>query len=272
MDWYKTTLVFCGLLCLTLSGCKKSVFDGAKAMAETEALGKISPRESGGGGAPAKPSRPSGGSSPSFPPGAMPPGGPPSGSSSSSSSDSTPPSGGGSQTASQQVRIWPDKVSNRLVISAPKSKLPEVMRLLDILDTDKPQDVTVRILALKNVSASDLAKELTPLYQKMGGRSPRETIEVTANERSNSLIIFSSEANFKVIEKLVTGLDTEDAMDKVTRTFPLKNADAQDAMQRMLQATPLRRVELRRTTLDEVFVRLVGGDESVLAAQEAAGD
>ena len=51
-----------------------------------------------------------------------------------------------------------------------------------------------------------------------------------------------------------------------------ENADAQDAMQRMLQATPLRRVELRRTTLDEVFVRLVGGDESVLAAQEAAGD
>jgi general secretion pathway protein D len=163
----------------------------------------------------------------------MPPGGPPSGSSSSSSSDSTPPSGGGSQTASQQVRIWPDKVSNRLVISAPKSKLPEVMRLLDILDTDKPQDVTVRILALKNVSASDLAKELTPLYQKMGGRSPRETIEVTANERSNSLIIYSSEANFKVIEKLVTGLDTEDAMDKVTRTFPLKNADAQDVAKQL---------------------------------------
>jgi ABC-2 type transport system ATP-binding protein len=51
-----------------------------------------------------------------------------------------------------------------------------------------------------------------------------------------------------------------------------ENADAQDAMQRMLQATPLRRVELRRTTPDEVFVRLVGGDESVLAAQEAAGD
>ena len=51
-----------------------------------------------------------------------------------------------------------------------------------------------------------------------------------------------------------------------------EHADAQGAMQRMLQATPLRRVELRRTTRDEVFVRLVGGDESVLAAQEAAGD
>jgi len=59
------------------------------------------------------------------------------------------------------------------------------------------------------------------------------------------------------------------------RAFQLRvaeSADPQQAMQRMLQATPLRRVELRRTTLDEVFVRLVGGDESVLAAQEATGD
>ena len=49
-------------------------------------------------------------------------------------------------------------------------------------------------------------------------------------------------------------------------------ADPQSAMRAMLAAVPLRRVELRRTTLDEVFVRLVGGDERVLAAQEVAGD
>lgn len=42
------------LLCwavLFFSGCKRAGFDGAKAMAETEALVKISPREAGGGGA-----------------------------------------------------------------------------------------------------------------------------------------------------------------------------------------------------------------------------
>ena len=48
--------------------------------------------------------------------------------------------------------------------------------------------------------------------------------------------------------------------------------DPQAAMRAMLDAAPMRRVELRRTTLDEVFVRIVGGDESVLAAQEASGD
>ena len=48
--------------------------------------------------------------------------------------------------------------------------------------------------------------------------------------------------------------------------------DPQEAMRRLLAAVPMRRVEVRRTTLDEVFVRLVGGDERVLAAQEVTGD
>ena len=56
---------------------------------------------------------------------------------------------------------------------------------------------------------------------------------MAANDRSNSLIVLSSEANFKAIEKLVTALDTEDAMEKVTRTFPLKNADAQDVAKQL---------------------------------------
>lgn len=43
-------LLLCGVL-LVFSGCKKEEFDGAKAMAETEALVKIGPREAGGGGA-----------------------------------------------------------------------------------------------------------------------------------------------------------------------------------------------------------------------------
>jgi glutaminyl-peptide cyclotransferase len=49
MNFRKTSLVCCGLLLLT--GCGKAKFDGAKAMAETEALVKIGPREAGGGGA-----------------------------------------------------------------------------------------------------------------------------------------------------------------------------------------------------------------------------
>lgn len=50
MDWWKTARVCCGLLCLTVTGCKEASFDGAKAMVETEALVEISPRDAGSGG------------------------------------------------------------------------------------------------------------------------------------------------------------------------------------------------------------------------------
>jgi type II secretion system protein D len=146
----------------------------------------------------------------------------------------SPPSTGiGSAITAPQVRLWPDRTSNRLIVSAPKSKLVEVQRLLDILDTDQPEDVSVRSLPLKNVAATDLVRELQPIYQRMSGKSRKDAIEVGANDRSNSLIILSSESNFRAIEKLVASLDTEDAQEKVVQTFMLKNADAQDVAKQL---------------------------------------
>ena len=104
-------------------------------------LGLILNAQAGGASAPSRPSRPSS-SGPSFPPGMSPmpgspssPGGasPPGGVSSSGGDSGPPPSSSSSQGGSgQQVRLWPDKSSNRLIISAPKSKLPEVLRRLQV--------------------------------------------------------------------------------------------------------------------------------------------
>jgi general secretion pathway protein D len=191
------------------------------------------------GGAPAKSAPPPRESSgpPSMPGGPIMPGGgggPPSPSGTPSGGGGTPAAAGiGAAISAPQVRLWPDRTSNRLIVSAPKSKLAEVQRLIDILDTDQPEDVTVRTISLKNVAAADLVKELAPIYQKMGGKSRKDTIEVGANDRSNSLIILSSEFNFRAIEKLVVSLDTEDAQEKVVQTFMLKNADAQDAAKQL---------------------------------------
>jgi type II secretion system protein D len=151
-----------------------------------------------------------------------------------SSGGGSPPSVGiGSTVSAPQVRLWPDRTANRLIVSAPKSKMIEVERLLEILDTDQPEDVSVRSIALKNVTATDLVRELGPIYQRMGGKSRKETVEIAANDRSNSLIILSSEANFRAVEKLVQSFDTEDAQEKVVQTFILKNADAQDVAKQL---------------------------------------
>lgn len=146
--------------------------------------------------------------------------------------------GGGAPAAAsggsgQQIRIWPDKASNRLIVTSPKARLAEVRQLLDLLDTDKPEDVTIRVLPLKNVNAEDLVKEIGPLYQKKSGKALKDNIEITANTRSNSLIILSSEANFKAFQKLIQDLDTDDAQEKAMKVFPLKNADAEDVAKQL---------------------------------------
>jgi ABC-2 type transport system ATP-binding protein len=48
--------------------------------------------------------------------------------------------------------------------------------------------------------------------------------------------------------------------------------DPQAGLRGILAAAPMRRVELRRTTLDEVFVHLVGGDAATLGEEDVGGD
>lgn len=151
-----------------------------------------------------------------------------------SSSPSAAPSGPTSAgSPSSPIKIWPDRTSNQLIVVAPKAKLEEIKKLLEVLDTDKPQDVRIRVLPLKNVNAEDLVREISPLLQKMTGKSARERVDVSANSRSNSLIILSSEENFRALQRLIEGLDREDAQERATRAFDLRNADAEDVAKQL---------------------------------------
>lgn len=116
---------------------------------------------------------------------------------------------------------------NQLIVTDYNEGLNLAGDLIAALDTDGVGDRTVRTLPIKHVNAQDLAKELTPLYAKLGTKGG-DSVEVSANDRSNSLIILSSEANFQAVERLVRNLDTDDASSKSLTTFPLKNADAED--------------------------------------------
>jgi len=180
---------------------------------------------SSGASSPARP-RPDG------PPGmsmGMPPG-MPSPSPSPSPSSSGPPASG---SASSPIKIWPDRIANQLIVVAPKSKMKDVRELLDSLDSDKPQDVTIRTIQLQNVSAEDFVREMSPLLQKMSGKSARDRVEVTANSRANALIIFSSEENYRALQKLIESLDGEDAQERAVRAFPLENADAEEVAKQL---------------------------------------
>jgi general secretion pathway protein D len=174
---------------------------------------------------PSSSSGPSPRSIPGMPPGMM--------MSSPSPSPSGSPSSGASGGGNGVFKIWPDKTANRLIVAAPKSRMDEVQRLIDLMDTEKQLDYSIRTLPLKNVSAEDLVREIQPLYQKMASKG-KDNVEVTANVRSNSLIVMSSESQFKALQKLIGSLDTEDAQEKVMQAFTLKNAEADDVAKQLM--------------------------------------
>ncbi len=130
--------------------------------------------------------------------------------------------------ATDNITILPDNTSNRVVVSAPAVKMGEIRQLIETLDARKPRDVGVRVVPLTHVNAQELVREVRRLYSRMQGKSLKERIEIAANTRSNTLIVLSSEQNYREIVSLVENLDTEDAEQRATRTFSLKHADAED--------------------------------------------
>lgn len=138
----------------------------------------------------------------------------------------------------EKATIEVDEQANALVVTDYNDNVAVAAKLIASLDTDKPQDVMVRVIVLKNANAAELAKELEPFYGKPGGggggeKSGKAVLQISANDRSNSLLIYSGETDFKAVQQLVAGLDTEDAQEKVMRSFVLKNADASDVAKQL---------------------------------------
>ncbi|HRI15883.1 MAG TPA: secretin N-terminal domain-containing protein [Verrucomicrobiota bacterium] len=134
---------------------------------------------------------------------------------------------------SEKATVEINDRANQIIITDYNENVSLIANLIDRLDTDQPGDLTVRVIPLQHASARDLVKEITPLYQKMSGKPAGEPVEVSANERSNSLIVLSSESNFRSLERIVRTLDTIDAQEKTMRLFPLKNADAEDVARQL---------------------------------------
>jgi type II secretion system protein D len=134
---------------------------------------------------------------------------------------------------SEKATIVTDDRANLMVVTDYNDNLAAAAALVTALDVEKNDDVTVRVIPLKNVSAQELAKQVQPLYQKLTGKQSKELIEVSASQSANSLMVLSSGASFREIEKFAVALDTSDAQEKVMKTFELKNADAQDVARQL---------------------------------------
>ena len=76
----------------------------------------------------------------------------------------------------EKATVEVDEHANALIITDYNDNMAVAGQLIGALDTDKPQDVMVRVISLKNANAEELAKELEPFYpnaNRRGGRAAR---------------------------------------------------------------------------------------------------
>jgi general secretion pathway protein D len=154
--------------------------------------------------------------------------------------------GGGQQQPS--VRASSDDFSNSVIVNAPQNKQRDVEDLIQKVDqlTDAP--LQTKIYKLEYAAATDLVSTVQTVLtanapqgrgntgqQNQGGFGAfirRATgpgageANVTADSRSNALIISATSENHKIIEQLMPELDKEVEVQNTTFVIPLQNARA----------------------------------------------
>ena len=77
---------------------------------------------------------------------------------------------------SEKATVEVDAHANQIIVTDFNDNLALVGDIIGALDTDQPGDVAVRMIPLKHVSAQELVKEISPLYQKLTSKSQKEMV------------------------------------------------------------------------------------------------
>jgi len=99
---------------------------------------------------------------------------------------------------------------------------------------------SVRILTLKNADATVVADMISRLFLQayQAGRITGKTVEpvaVSADVRSNAIVVAASEEQFKVVERLVNQIDELNPVRGTPELIPLKNANPDDVLKAIQQ-------------------------------------
>lgn len=155
--------------------------------------------------------------------------------------------------------------SNSIILTGRSEGISRAVRILRVIDVSTSAELKIKVFPLKNADATETAKTLNDVFKKEtmkaetgnanpmsnimrmfggggGGRgdrgeggsaagpSPRalahEMVRITAEVRTNSVIVSATEDNMKIIEDLVVRLDDRSAAAIKLKLYALHFADA----------------------------------------------
>ncbi|MCL2700846.1 MAG: hypothetical protein FWE88_04035 [Phycisphaerae bacterium] len=149
--------------------------------------------------------------------------------------------------AGTRVTVTPEMNTNSLLVRGLPADIDNVLAMVQQLDVDGEARVEMKVYRLENSDVADIEKVMSKLLgdiTRMGASNRRQGgggesgYSVTADERTNSLIVFTTAANFKVIETLLADLDKgpEDITPRKQREIHfawLENQKARDVVAKL---------------------------------------
>jgi len=170
--------------------------------------------------------------------------------------------GGFGQQAS--VRASADDYSNTVIVNAPRTTHRQVEDLIKEIDKQTEDPLRPQVYKLQFAMADDLqpvvqnvlqanlpkgrggASGTTPVDRQFsffpfggnGGnnRNNAQAAQVVAEDRTNSLVVTTTEQNQKLVAQVIKELDTEVKLESTTFVFPLDNARADQIATLLRQA------------------------------------
>jgi type II secretion system protein D len=143
-----------------------------------------------------------------------------------------------------RATVTPVTNSNSLLIDGPAESVQDVIKIIQELDNESTGgDIEIRVYKLEHGKARELStlisRMLDTVLRESSSRRNRtsnrnEGVTITADERTNSLIVSANPEHFKTVEQLLLTLDQNSAKtDKTVRFVILKNARAIDLSSRL---------------------------------------
>lgn len=143
--------------------------------------------------------------------------------------------GRGQGTAAQAVTVTAETNSNSVLVRGPVEQVDDVVAMIQDLDADSvSEDVQVRVYALKNSNAKQLADNLRQMFtdllrqQQRSRNAEAVPFSVAADERTNSLVVSTAPAYFAPVEQMLEQLDGKEKAQRDVELVFLENADASD--------------------------------------------
>ncbi len=134
--------------------------------------------------------------------------------------------------------ISPEEQSNSLIVVGTQANIAVVRQLVSMLDIEKASaSNTVRPFPLKHASADRVAGVVQDIFKQretVGSSRIEDRVIVSADARTNALIVSTSPRSFAILESLLNTLDSEEANSSVgLHVIPVSNADVKQLAPRI---------------------------------------